>query len=197
MREPSERVELIRKRDPATIEAIARENLGPLTRAARAAGLGADDVLDAVQDALLTFVQKAETFDGRATIRTWLFGILLNKVAERRRSVRREALYEDIDSVLDSRFDARGRWVRPPQRPDAYTAGQQALSWLSDCMENLRDSGRIAFVLREVEQMETAEICKILSVSANNLGVLLFRARNSLRECMEAKGIHGSADVEL
>jgi len=55
----------------------------------------------------------------------------------------------------------------------------------------------IAFALREVEGMSTEEVCKILEVSANNLGVLLFRARNGLRECLEAKGFEGSRDVEL
>ncbi len=179
------------------MEAIARENLGPLLRAGRAAGLSHDDALDALQETMLVFVQKAEIFDGRANVRTWLYGIFLNKVAERRRVSRREELHDDVDAVFKSRFDERGRWVRPPRSPEAYTAGQQALAWLNDCMENMADNRRTAFVLREIEQLETVEICKILTVSANNLAVLLFRARNSLRECMEAKGIHGAADVQL
>ncbi len=48
---------------------------------------------------------------------------------------------------------------------------------------------RMAFVLREVEGMDTQEICKILEVTRTNLGVLLHRVRNRLRECLEAKGI--------
>ncbi len=48
---------------------------------------------------------------------------------------------------------------------------------------------RMAFVLREVEGMDTREICKILEVTRTNLGVLLHRVRNRLRECLEAKGI--------
>lgn len=71
------------------------------------------------------------------------------------------------------------------------------MAWLSDCMEALSERRRIAFVMREIEQMGVAEICKILELSPNNLGVLLFRARNSLRECMESKGVRGSADVAL
>ena len=47
----------------------------------------------------------------------------------------------------------------------------------------------MAFVLREVEGMDTKEICKILEITSTNLGVLLHRVRNRLRECLEAKGI--------
>ena len=68
---------------------------------------------------------------------------------------------------------------------------------LESCLGELPDRQRLAFALREVEDMSTEEVCKILEVSANNLGVLLFRARNGLRECLEAKGFEGSRDVEL
>jgi RNA polymerase sigma-70 factor (ECF subfamily) len=51
---------------------------------------------------------------------------------------------------------------------------------------------RAAFHLREVEEMATAEICKKMAISATNLGVLLFRARNRLRECLEKKGLKES-----
>jgi RNA polymerase sigma-70 factor (ECF subfamily) len=47
----------------------------------------------------------------------------------------------------------------------------------------------MAFVLREIEGMETADICRILEVSDTNVGVLLYRVRNRLRECLETKGV--------
>ncbi len=49
----------------------------------------------------------------------------------------------------------------------------------------------MAFLLREVEELDTEEICNILEVTRTNLGVLLHRARTRLRECLEAKGIRG------
>ena len=57
------------------------------------------------------------------------------------------------------------------------------------CLEELPGKQRSVFLLREVEGFETPEICKILEVSRTNLGVLLFRARNRLRECLEARGV--------
>ena len=47
----------------------------------------------------------------------------------------------------------------------------------------------MAFILREVQELESEEVCKILDVTLTNLGVLLSRARNRLRECLEKKGV--------
>jgi len=196
-REARERIDAIRRRDPAALEAAARENLGPLLRAARAAGLTGDDAYDAVQAALLVFVEKADQFDGRASLRTWLFGILFRKVAERRRAFVREEAVDDIEAVVAARFDARGQWIRPPRAPDAELAAGLAMAALEECLERLPERRRTAFVLREVEQLDVDEVCNVLEVTRNNLGVLLFRARNALRECLESKGIEGSADVAL
>lgn len=187
----------IRSRDPAALEGVARENIGPLLRGARAAGLSGADADDVVQEALLVFVQKADRYDGRASVRTWLFGILFNKIAERRRAVAREETVDDIDAVVDARFDARGQWIKPPRSPEAELAAGQAMKMLEECLDQLPERRRVAFVLREVEQLEVDEVCNVLDVSRNNLGVLLFRARNALRECLESKGIEGSADVAL
>ena len=52
----------------------------------------------------------------------------------------------------------------------------------------------MAFILREVEGLDTDEICKILGVTRTNLGVLLYRVRNRLRECLETKGV---SDAQL
>lgn len=179
------------------MEAVAREHLPPLVRAARAAGLRADDAHDTVQEALLVFVNKADQFDGRASVRTWLFGILFHKIRERRRALAREEAVDDIEAAVNARFDAAGRWLRPPQPADAVATASEIMARLEECLDQLPERPRSAFVLREIEQMETTEVCNILDVSPNNLGVMLYRARNRLRECLETKGIHGSADASV
>ena len=67
--------------------------------------------------------------------------------------------------------------------------GGEIAKFLKDCMERLASLQRMVFVLREIEEMDTEEICNILEVSRTNLGVLLYRGRNGLRECLEAKGV--------
>lgn len=179
------------------LDEIARQHLAPLRRAAAASGLAADEAWDAVQETLVVFVRRAHEYDGRAGMRAWLLGILYRKIMELRRANVREEPVEDVDAVFEERFGANGRWSRPPRSPEEYTMGNQAMAWLEECLGDLPERRRLAFILREVEQLPTDEVCKILEVSGNNLGVLLFRARNGLRECLESKGIHGSADVAL
>ncbi len=197
MRERPDVVAAIRRGDTETLERVIRDCLPGLLRAARAAGLTQDRAEDAVQECLVVFVQRAGEFDGRARVSTWLRGILLRKIWEERRGERRDADHEDIDRVFEGRFDARGAWSRPPQGPVEALLRGELRRELEDCLDGLRDRLRVAFTLREVDGLETSEICKILDVSANNLGVMLFRARNGLRECLEAKGFHGGGDAAL
>ena len=195
--EDPELIAHIRARDPDTLQSVVREHLPMLLRAARAAGLSPDRAADAVQETLLTFVTRAHEFDGRARVRTWLYGILLKKTARAFESVRRSQETEEIDEIVEARFDETGRWVRPPRGPDAGADAERVRAWLAECLEGLPDRRRLAFVLREVEELPTVEVCKILEVTPNNLGVLLFRARNGLRECLEIKGLRSRDDAEL
>ncbi len=195
--EDPERTAGIRARDPETLQSVVREHLPMLLRAARAAGLSPDQADDAVQETLLTFMMRAHEFDGRARVRTWLYGILLRKTARAFESVRRSRETEEIDEIVEARFDETGRWVRPPRGPDAGADAERVRAWLAECLEDLPDRRRLAFVLREVDELATEEVCKILEVTPNNLGVLLFRARNGLRECLEIKGLRSRHDAEL
>ena len=199
-RSMSERPDLtaaIQRADPVALEAVARASLPGLLRTARAAGLSADQAEDIVQASLLVFVRRAADFDGRASAATWIHGILVRKIWEERRAQRREADQDDIEAVVESRFDLNGSWGRPPDGPIERLARGELGQQLHACLESLPDRHRVAFTLREVEGFESGEVCKILEVSANNLGVMLFRARNRLRECLEAKGVRGVGDADL
>lgn len=191
------RTEGIRARDPETLQAVVRENLPVLLRVARGAGLPSDRAEDAVQETLLTFLARAPDFDGRARVRTWLYGILLKKISRAFEGVRRAQETEDIDDVVAARFGDTGRWVVPPQMPGIGGDRERVRAWLEECLEGIPDRRRMAFVLREIEELPTEEVCKVLEVSPNNLGVLLFRARNGLRECLETKGLRGRHDADL
>lgn len=195
MRESAERVAGIQARDPGVLDAVARDCLPGLLRAARAVGLDHQAAEDTVQEVFLTFVRRAPEFDGRARVSTWLFGILFRKVAETRRALARDNAQEDIDAALESRFDPVGRWSRPPEGPEEDFARAEIRRSLAECLEEVPERQRLVFHLREVEGLSTEEICKVADVTPNNLGVLLYRARNRLRECLERKGFEGGSDA--
>jgi RNA polymerase sigma-70 factor (ECF subfamily) len=132
---------------------------------------------------------KTAQFEGRSHIRTFLFGIFYNKVSEHLRELQGERLTDPIDEMMESRFDPRGSWSRPPVDCEAEVFAREARKIMQTCLDTLPHTQRIAFYLREVEGMSTSEICKELKVTVTNLGVLLYRARNRLRECVEKKGL--------
>lgn len=141
----------IRSRDPQTLDAIIREYLPQIVRAARAAGLNPLEADDAAQSTFMTFLEKADTFEGRSRVRTWLFGILFRKIMEVRRAADREYEADDIDAVIERRFDANGSWIRPPQAADADFYARQVREGINDCLEITPPKQRMAFVLREIE----------------------------------------------
>lgn len=181
----------IQRRDPAAVETVVRLYLPQVLRAARAAGLGTDLAQDVTQSTFGTFIEAGPRFEGRSHVRTWLFGILYRKIAEARRGVRRRRMVDSIDDVSDQRFDADGSWTKPPRAVDAELYASEVRGEIERCLDAVPDRQRMAFVLREIEQFDTKEICKILDVTPTNLGVLLHRVRNRLRECLEARGMRG------
>ena len=200
LRPVSERAEWtagIRRRDPAILEAVVREALPGLLRAARAAAVAPDAVEDLVHATILVFLRRAEDFDGRAQAATWLHGILARKVSESRRAARREEPSDVIDEVFARQFDTAGAWGQQPVSAGREAAQADVRRALAYCLERLPARHREAFVLREVEGVASDALCKLLNVTANNLGVLLFRARVRLRACLEQHGIEGSADADL
>jgi len=182
-------VERIQQGDPDAQRIVVEAYLSHILRAARASGLDSATAEDVAQSTFLTFFEKSSTFEGRSKVRTWLFGILYRKIQEARRKGWRELPTDKIVEITDSRFDERGNWVNPPQDAESLLDGELVRNAIDGCLEMVPDQQRMAFVLREVEEMVTEEICKILDVTRTNLGVLLFRARNHLRECLEAGGI--------
>jgi RNA polymerase sigma-70 factor (ECF subfamily) len=182
----------IRSRNPEALQAVVKAYLTQILRAARGAGLDETAAEDVTQSTFMTFIEKAPDFDGRSHVRTWLFGILYKKILEAHRETRRAQRIDDIDDVMERRFNTDGMWMRPPRPADAELYGSEIRTHLEECLERVPRQQRIAFMLREVEGYTTKEICKILEVSRTNLGAMLHRCRNRLRECLESKGIEGS-----
>jgi len=187
----------IRKGDPEALQAVTQAYLAQIFRSARGAGLDSEHAEEVTQATFTTFIEKAAGFEGRSHVRTWLFGILYNKIAEARRHLTRERQMDEIDDMVERRFDSNGSWVNPPRLVDLQLYASEIREFLEDCLQTVPTQQRMAFVLREVEGFSSDEICKILDVTHTNLGVLMFRVRNHLRECMETKGVKNSRDGVL
>ena len=183
----AERVAQLKRRSPGVVEALVDEYSAMMLASAMAWGLPKADAEEAVQDALLDFLGALERFQGRSTLKTYLFGVLFYKCSERRRKSRREEAVEDVEKAFDSRFGYLGVWNAMPKGPEEEAVDGELREWLARCAEGLSEDQRAAFHLKVVDGISTEDACKMLGVSATNIGVLMFRARNKLRECLEKK----------
>ena len=155
----------IRDRNPEAIEEVVHAYLPQILRAALGAGLDQPLAEDVSQSTFATFIESAHRFEGRSHVRTWLFGILYNKISETRRRQKRDRETDDIDEVFEQRYSSGGFWSNPPRAVDATVFDKEARQGIEDCLEEVPPKQRMAFVLREVEDMESDEICNILEVT--------------------------------
>jgi len=179
----------LRAGDENTLQRLMKAYLPQVYRTARGAGLNVQNAEDVAQNTFVTFMEKISDFEGRSHIRTWLFGILYHKISEMRRGAQREDGSDSIDEVMEHRFKTNGFWAKPPRATDDAVYAQEVRRHLDDCLDGVSDDQRLAFVMSEVEEMDKKDLCDVMGVSRTNLGVLLYRGRNRLRECLENKNI--------
>ncbi len=158
---------------------------------------------DLVQETLLAAFRARAGFAGRSSERTWLVGILKNKIIDHLRKRWREEpvdLALEPDEALEALFSP-GRtdhWTVAPslwQNPTAALEQKQFWEIFSTCVDHLPTRQAQAFVLCELDGLDGAEICQVLGVTATNLWVLLHRARLRLRGCLEQNWFQGGEEV--
>jgi RNA polymerase sigma-70 factor (ECF subfamily) len=180
-------LEKLHRRDPETITQVVNDHAEVLLKAAWGVGWQGTDAEELVQDTLVTFLKGIAQFEGRSSVRTYLIGILYLKALEKRRSESRQQSMDPIDEVFEKRFGFWGLWCTMPRGPEDEALAKETARLVEDCVAGLPVQQRMAFYLKEVEHESTDNLCKILDVSVTHLGVLLFRARNKLRECVQHK----------
>lgn len=142
---------------------------------------------DLLQETWQTFLENLDKFEGRSQVKTFLAGILINKIRESQRFQKKMIPEEDHEKIIGQSFTPDGWWKQDPDSPEKLLQSNQTMSFIQECMESLTENQREAFFMKEVDQDQTENICKILEVSSTHLGVLLFRAKQKLRQCVEGK----------
>lgn len=153
---------------------------------------------DVVQEALTSAFQNLDSFKGRAAFKTWVFAILKNKiidvVRQKSRLVAMSELFKDEESELsvDELFDASGHWHKY-EAPHAWQSPEEMIEqsdfWIvfEACLDHLPAKYAQVFMMREVIELSSNEICNKLEISISNFNVLMYRSRTRLRECLENK----------
>lgn len=152
-----------------------------------------DAAEEVVQDAFVAALRHADQYAGQGSERAWLVGILKRKIIDYIRQRNRTISLDENESgdPSEALFDQSGRWQR-----SVRAAGYQPLDslekrefWqtLQECLKTLPARQADVFVLREMDDKGTEEICKDLAITPSNLWVLLYRARLRLSNCMKGR----------
>jgi RNA polymerase sigma-70 factor (ECF subfamily) len=191
-------VEALRRREEAAFAQLVREYGPAMLRVARLFVREHEVAEEVVQEAWLGVLRGIRSFEGRSSLKTWIFRILTNTAktrAEREgRSVPFAALARDDDeaAVDADRFQHQGRWTghwaAPPspwELPDGRLLASEARAVVERSVAALPPAQATVLVMRDVVGFESSEICNFLEISETNQRVLLHRARSKVRQALE------------
>jgi RNA polymerase sigma-70 factor, ECF subfamily len=195
----SKLVERLRAGDEAALAELVDRLHAPMTRFARAL-VGQTRADDVVQESWLAFLNGLERYEGRSSLKTWLYGIVANKAkalaAREGRHLPQmwddEASAGDGPSLARNRFTFIGTWADPPspwaqgEGPEGALLRGELRRELAQKLEALPEGQRLVVLLRDVEGYTSEEVRDLLSIGDVNQRVLLHRGRSKLRGALEA-----------
>lgn len=191
----------IRRADPDAFTRLV-ERHGPAMRriaAMYAPGALADEV---VQDTWIAVLQGIDRFEGRSSLRTWIFRILVNIARTKGQREYRQIPFSafadpeagDEPAVDPTRFqDASGarpgHWISMPtpwdEFPEERFVATETLAVIRNAVDGLPPAQREVITLRDIEGWSSEDVCNALTISATNQRVLLHRARSKVRRAIE------------
>ena len=182
-----ELVERLRAGDSAAFETMVRKYGGRMLAVARRFLPVEQDANDAVQDALISAFKAIHNFAGDAKLSTWLHRIVVNASLMQLRYRRRRA-EESIENLLP-RFNEEGKWaddsVRLVRCEDLPLERRDTREMVRKGIEQLPDNYKTVLILRDIEDLDTDEVAKMLDATTNTVKVRLHRARQALRTILE------------
>jgi RNA polymerase sigma-70 factor (ECF subfamily) len=183
-------LDALRSGDEAAFVALVRRYHSRLLRFAETLVPTRAVAEEVVQDTWLGVVKGIHRFEGRSSVRTWLFRVLVNRARSAGAREQRN-IPLDRDDSLWGRFGADGHWRDEPdswsERVDAQIAAGQLAERVRACLSELPAAQRQVMVLRDVEGLDASEACELLGLSAANQRVLLHRARTRVRSILEVE----------
>jgi RNA polymerase sigma-70 factor (ECF subfamily) len=185
-------VERLRSGDEEAFVAVVSRHHQSMLRLARTF-VSSDAVAEeVVQDTWLGVLRGIDRFDGRASLRTWLLAILVNRARSSGEREGRSVAVGDVEAPTGGpRFNASGAWVTPPthwaEEVEERLSAAALAGPLREALAQLPARQLAVVTLRDIEGLRSDEVCDVLSLSEANQRVLLHRGRSHLREALETR----------
>lgn len=157
----------------------------------------ADLAEEKIQETFLAALQSRKRFQGLASEKTWLISILKRKIYDHFRRIGREKQFKLTFPIESSRYDVFDRRSMLALRSHVWFADpstvyeqKEFLKIIKHALSELPDRTAQAFILREVIELSSQEICEFMNLSLCNLYVMVHRARKRLRDYLQLKWLH-------
>jgi RNA polymerase sigma-70 factor, ECF subfamily len=190
-------VEALRAGDEPAFETLVERYHGSLVRIAMIYVGNRAAAEDVAQETWLAVLEGIERFEGRSSLKTWVFRILTNRAKTRGQRDRRQVPMspigtdDDPEVPLDRFLPADDpkrpwAWATPPRAwPEERLLRRETVEHLGAAIAQLSPNQQAVIVLRDVEGFSAAEVAAALEISAANERVLLHRARSHVRSALE------------
>jgi len=191
-------LEQLRAGDEGAFRELVDRFHGPLLRLAQSFAPSRAVAEEVVQETWLGVLQGLPSFEGRSSLKTWIFRILSNRAKTRASREARSLPFsawdgpddESFSAVDPQRFTAKGSWAAPPGRwheaaAEARLHGKDTMALLEKAIDELPLNQQAVVTLRDIEELRAAAVCNILELSETNQRVLLHRARSKVRRALE------------
>jgi RNA polymerase sigma-70 factor (ECF subfamily) len=177
-------VRLIAARDPAAVRLVTQRNNQRLFRAAWSILKNRAEAEDAVQSAYLRAFAAIDTFEGRASLTTWLTRIAINEALGRARAAKRRRAHLEGDRVafLDDYREKLMQGSMSDGSPEKAHARAELRHLIEAAVARLPDPFRLVFVLREIEELSVDEVAETLGLPPNTVKTRHLRARRKLQQ---------------
>jgi RNA polymerase sigma-70 factor (ECF subfamily) len=203
-------ISALRRGDEAAFMELVEQYHATMIRVARAYVADTEAAEEVVQEAWLGLLQSLPRFEGRCSLKTWVFRILTNRAQTRGERERRGIAFSKLDrldgddgpSVDPDRFAQNGHWTSAPQSwddiPDERILASETREHIQAAIAALPDRQKAVITLRDVEGWPAEEVCELLGINATHQRVLLHRARSAVRTALEkylghAESVRGAA----
>jgi RNA polymerase sigma-70 factor, ECF subfamily len=190
MESDEELLRRLRAGDERAFVMLVERHNGPMLRLALSFVPSRAVAEEVVQDTWLAALRGLAAFEGRSSLKTWLFSILVNRARTTGVREARSVPIADAGPVVDaSRFGPDGAWAEPPEHWIEEAENRVDAVKLADLLRVLLDTlparQREVVLLRDVDELSSADVCDVLAISEANQRVLLHRGRAKLRQALE------------
>jgi RNA polymerase sigma-70 factor (ECF subfamily) len=185
----------LRAGDEAAFMELVERYHGALVRLARSFVSSQAVAEEVAQETWLGVLNGIDRFEGRSSLKTWIFRILVNRAKTRGERESRSVPFSSLDdpdgepSVDPDRFVGAGAWSSPPRRwegePLERLLAGEARDTIEAAIAELPPAQRSVITLRDLEGLDADETCELLDLTDGNQRVLLHRARGKVRQALE------------